>query len=141
MSPETEQKNTYRLYSLTAINIATFFGGPLAAGILVRRNFINLGDEAAGKKALFIGIFSTLIIFTVIFSLPEEILDMIPNALIPMIYTFIIYLIVDKYMGKAIKEHKSNSHPFYSGWKAAGIGLISCIIIMAFIILYALLCV
>lgn len=34
-----------KLYSQKGISIATFFGGPLAAGYLIRQNFIALGKE------------------------------------------------------------------------------------------------
>ena len=43
-------RESKELYTQRAIGIATFFGGPLAAGILVRRNFINLGNEQYGKQ-------------------------------------------------------------------------------------------
>lgn len=38
-----------KFYSLRSISIATFLGGPIAAGILIRRNFLNQNDD---KKAV-----------------------------------------------------------------------------------------
>jgi len=129
----------FRLYSLVAINIATFFGGPLAAGILVRQNFINLGKELAGRNALIIGIVSTVLLFVGIFSIPEEIIDRIPNVLIPTVYAAIIYFIVEKYQGQDLTEHKESNSPFYSGWRAAGIGGACTVVMVVGILAYVFL--
>jgi hypothetical protein len=131
MELETSPKENKPLYSQRAIGIATFFGGPLAAGILVQRNYINLGNEWHGKHALSIGILSTLAMFIGIFSLPEDILDKIPNSVFPAIYTLIIYLVVEKLQGNVLKTHKANNGPFYSAWKATGIGFVCMLVIIA----------
>ena len=47
-----------------------------------------------------------------------------------MIYTGIIFLIVNKTQGKELKLHKENNGEFYSAWKAAKIGAISMIAIL-----------
>ena len=120
-----------KFYSQKAIAIATYFGGPLAAGILIRKNCLNLGKEKQAVNSLIIGIVSTIFIFVGIFMIPENIIDKIPNVIIPAIYTGIIYLIVEKIQGNELKSHKENNGEFYSGWKAAGIGAISMIIIAA----------
>lgn len=119
-----------QFYSQRAISIATFFGGPLAAGILVRRNYINLGKDLYGKYALSIGIVSTLLLFTVIFTTPEHLIDKIPNSVIPAIYTLIIFLLVDKLQGRELKDHKENNGTFYSAWKATGVGFV-CMLVIA----------
>lgn len=124
-----------KFYSQTAIAIATFFGGPLAAGYLMKKNYDTLDQPENGKKALIIGIVSTILIFIGIFSIPEPIIDKIPNALIPAIYTGIIYLIVEKLHGKILKSHKASGGKFYSGWKAAGVGAIAMVILTASIFL------
>lgn len=111
-----------KLYSQKAISFATYFGGPLAAGILARQNFLHLGKEKEGMYALIIGILLTFLIFAAIFSIPESIADKIPNALIPAIYTGLIYLVLEKLQGKELKAHKDNNGEFYSNWKAAGVG-------------------
>ena len=126
-----------KFYSEKAIAIATFFGGPLAAGVLIRRNFINLGREVYGKNALFIGIISTILLFVGLFSIPEHIIDKIPNVVIPTIYTGIIALIVNHYQGKELKKHKEKNGQFYSAWKAAGIGAGFMLIILAILFTYA----
>ncbi len=113
-----------KFFSQKAITIATYFGGPAAAGYLMKKNYQAVNQDDKAKKAFIIGVISTLLIFVIIFSIPERIMDEIPNAFIPMIYTGIIYLIVETLQGDMLKEHKDNEGEFYSGWKAAGIGAI-----------------
>jgi len=126
---------TKKFYSQRAIAIATYFGGPLAAGYLVKRNYETLEQPENGKKALIIGIVSTVLLLVGVFSIPEPIIDKIPNALIPLIYTGLIYWIVEKLHGEILKSHKESGGEFYSGWKAAGIGAIAMVILIAGIVL------
>jgi len=126
-----------KLYSNREITIATFFGGPLAAGYLMKKNFQAMGDSDMADKSLLIGIISTIIIFGVLISLPESILDVIPQPLIPAIYTAIISLIVNKLQGQFIKEHKDNGGLYHSGWKAAGVGALAMLILLAVIAIIA----
>lgn len=88
---------------------------------------MNKPDE--GKNALMIAIAATIIIFTGIFMIPENIMDKVPNQILPIIYTAIIYYIVEKTQGDVLKLHEENGNSFYSGWKAAGVGLVSLILI------------
>lgn len=123
-----------KLYSQNAIAVATFFGGPFAAGILIRKNCITLGHERQGFNALVIGIITTFLLFGCIFVIPESDLDKVPNALFPTIYTAIIYYIVEKLQGKELKAHKAGNGAFYSNWRATGIGAVCCLISVAVLI-------
>lgn len=120
-----------KLFSQRAIAIACFFGGPAAAGYLMKKNYEAYNQADNGNKAFVIGIISTLLIFAGIFSLPEHIIDKIPNTIIPLIYTGIIYLIVEKIQGGWLKAHKESGGEFYSGWKATGIGAVFMVILIA----------
>lgn len=124
----------YKLYSQAAIALAAFFGAPFAASILIQRNCINLGNERQGLMALIIGIVSTALIFIGIFSMPEHLIDKIPNFLIPAVYTTAIYFIVEKIQGVEIKQHKNEGNNFYSLWRAVGIGSVCLVGIIAVIL-------
>ena len=139
MNQDTNAKDNTKLYSQRAIYIATFFGGPLVAGILARRNFINSGKEILGKNALIIGIITTILVFAGLFLTPEKIIDKIPNFLIPVIYTAITYFLIEKYQGSDLKEHRKNNKTFYPALRAAGIGAICMFILISGIFGYALL--
>lgn len=128
MNEENPTKDL-KFHTAKAIGMATFIGGPAAAGYLIRENYLSLNEPEQGKKALIIGIVTTIIIFVLIFSIPEHIIDKIPNFIIPAVYTGVVYLIIEKIHGSILKKHQELNNAFYSGWKAAGIGLISLIII------------
>ncbi|MCW3789012.1 hypothetical protein [Plebeiibacterium sediminum] len=133
---EADINNSYKLYSQRAIGIATYIGGPIAAGWLIRENFRNLGNDDYGKHALAISILATFFIFAGIFSIPESVMDKIPNFIITLVYTGIIYLTVEKLQGKDIAAHQKSEGAFFSGWKAAGVGLINMVIYMVVILGY-----
>ena len=130
MNQETGIEDNIKLYSQAAILIATFFGGPIAAGILMRRNFINLGKESLGRNSLIIGIITTILLFAGIFSFPEDIVDKIPSSIIPAIYTGIIAALIQKYQGRELKRHKHGAGLFYSIWRAIGVGTVCLLIII-----------
>lgn len=104
-----EQK---KIFSQQAIAIATYIGGPVAAAYLVKKNYQAFDQDDNGKKALIIGIISTILLFGGIFSIPEHIIDKIPNMVIPTIYTIIIYFIVDKKQGNWLKPIKKKGVHF-----------------------------
>lgn len=132
-----ENSTSPKLYSLAAIDLATFFGGPLAAGILFRRNAIALGKSDQGHWLLLIGLLSHLGIFGSLIVIDEAILDRIPNFLFPALYTVIIHLVGQKIHGAYLSHHKENNLPFFSRWKAVGIGglvlLVTSIVFFAFV--------
>jgi len=136
----TEQENNtkdLKFYSQRAIGMATFIGGPLAAGFLIRENYLALNKPDEAKYALIIGIIATFVLFASVFMLPENFIDKVPSQLIPFVNTGIVYLIVEKIHGNILKKHKDFKNQFFSGWKAAGIGLISVFILFIGIFGYA----
>ncbi|TVQ13910.1 MAG: hypothetical protein EA361_09050 [Bacteroidetes bacterium] len=129
MNQETNSEYV-KFYSLESISLATFLGGPIAAAILMRRNFLNVNEDKKALNTLFIGILSTLLLFVGIFSLPESFWDKIPNFILPGIYTGIIFMIAERTQGQMIKEHKESKGSFFSAWKATGIGLLFTLIML-----------
>ncbi|MBC8753509.1 hypothetical protein H2O64_02425 [Kordia sp. YSTF-M3] len=131
---QTRQKeiNTKELtfYSQKAIGIATFIGGPIAAGYLIRENYKALDQTEKGNKALIISIVAMITVLALIFSIPEHIIEKIPKVVIPAIYTGAIYLIVEKIFGAIFKQHEENEYAFFSRWRAAGIGFISLLVLV-----------
>lgn len=130
MENQNNKTKNVKLYSLKAIGVTTFFGGPLAAGYLIYKNYLAINEPDKAKNALIAGIVSTIILFCIIFLIPEETIDRIPRILIPTSYTLIIYQIVSKLQGEILKEHEIKENSFYSNWKAAGVGLVSSIILV-----------
>lgn len=133
-----EQNKTkgLKLYSQRAISIATFLGGPLAAGYLVRENYLELNKPDEAKKAFIYGLLTTVAVFGFIFIMPESIMEKVPNQIIPLIYTAIIYYVVEQTQGEILKLHKELGNEFYSGWKAARIGFVSLLLLITLIFGY-----
>lgn len=125
-------EDSTKLYSTKAIFVATYFGGPVAAGYLIKKNYDAFNQKDNGIKALIIGIISTILLFVLGALIPPKIMSMIPNILLPLIYTLIINLLVIKFQGRRLNKHKVSGGEFYSRWRALGIGLIFMIIILGF---------
>lgn len=116
-------------YSQKAIGIATFIGGPIAAGYLIRENYKALDETEKGNNILIISIIATIALFALIFSIPEHIIDKIPKVIIPAIYTSTIVFWVEQTFGATFKQHEENKYTFFSRWRAAGIGAVSLLIL------------
>jgi len=116
-------------YSANAIQLATFLGGPLIGGYLIRENYRTLGDEQKGKQALLWGIVATILVFGVLLALPSTISDRIPNYVLPALFAGVIRWIVEVKQGAVLREHKEQNRKFYSNWRAVGLALISACMI------------
>jgi len=129
-NPNKKEKEKFKLYSLRSIVAATFLGTPLAGGILIRKNSLNLGRKQEGLIALIVGIVATILLFVI----PID--GKITAPIIPLIFAGITYLIVRKMHGKILKMHKEEGGEFYSHWKALRIALICTVIFVAGAIAY-----
>lgn len=134
---DTMESHSDKIFSKRAILGATFLGGPLVAGFLISKNFIVFGDEDAARKSLFLGIISTLLLFLIFLILPENIIDKIPQPVIPIIYTVIIGFLIDELQGDKIEEYMALKGQKASGWLAAGYGFIGMGIIAGFFFVMA----
>lgn len=136
-----EQNKTkgLKFYSQRAIGIATFFGGPLAACYLVRENYLVLNKPDEAKKALLYGLLATVAVLGFILLTPEDVMEKIPNQIFPLIYTAVIYYVVESTQGETLKLHEKFGNEFISGWKAALVGFIAMLIFLSVIFGYAFL--
>ena len=141
METVQEQNKTkdLKFYSQRAIGIATFFGGPLAACYLVRENYLALNKPDEAKKALLYGLLATVVVLGFIFMMPDGVMDKVPNQVIPLIYTAIIYYVVEYTQGDTLKLHEKFGNEFISGWKAALVGFVAMLIFLSIIFGYAFL--
>ncbi len=118
-----------KLFSQKAVLLATFLGGPIAGGYLIKKNYDAFAENNKGTQAFVWSILFTIFMVGLLVFTPEAIWEKVPNMLLPMVYTLAIYFIVDNTQGGRIKEHKVAGGPFYSMWKAAGIGGISLVVL------------
>jgi uncharacterized membrane protein len=126
--------NSQKIFTNKAISVATFFGGPIAAGFLISKNYKVFGNENAARNSIFLGILSTILLFAGIFLIPEQIIDKIPQFAIPGVYTAIITGLVEILQGQKIKDFLSENGQKASNWQTAGYGLLGFLIITVFLL-------
>jgi len=123
-----------RIFTESKIGVAAYIGGPLAAGYIISKNYKVFKEEENAKKVLIVSIISTILLFLFISMLPEEIIDKIPNMLIPLTYTSAAAAFASAYQGKRIKEHIANCGESVGWGKTLGISFLGLIITFVLII-------
>ncbi|RWY57466.1 hypothetical protein [Mucilaginibacter gilvus] len=111
-----------KIYTVTQIRVATFFGGPLVAGYLIAENFKAFNEYDKAKRTWLIAIGVTVTVFALIFAIPESV--KIPNIAFPLIYSWATYILVPKYQGQQMQEHFRAEGQSYNWGRAAVVGLI-----------------
>lgn len=120
-----------KIYSEKAIRAGTFLGGPLVAGYFLSENFKAFNDFEKVKTTWIITLISTVIIFALIFIIPENI--NIPNIVFPLIYTGIAAYFIKQYQEKNINEHLKNGGEEFGWGRTIGVSIAGCILTFAVI--------
>lgn len=132
-----EEKGTYlhrTFYGKGSILLAMLIGGPIAGGILIRRNFIHFEKPNKGTIALVVTSLWTVPLFFI----PGDIAEKIPGYLIFIIYNLIVLVWVLRIQGPALDLHKKAGGAFYAIWKAAGHGVLGlCILIIGQFLMFS----
>lgn len=130
MSNLEEAPNLYpdKLYSVKAVGAATFIGGPIAAGIMARRNLLNLKRDKAANLALSLSIGFTLLIILGLILTPSGIVERIPGVAIAAGYIALATRWFQRMLGRDLELQESVENGFYSGWKTFGVGLLSMLL-------------
>lgn len=117
-----------RVFNLKAVTVATFIGGPLATTILLTKNYKALGEEENARKTLYVGMAITLLIFILLFAVPEQTLNKIPSIIFPGVYTLVGSLLYNKLQYKKIKLYLEKTSSKASVWQTFGYGMLAMII-------------
>ena len=125
-----EEVPTEKIYTEKAIRVGTFLGGPLVAGYFMAENFKVFGDSEKAKKTWIITILATLCIFALIFFIPENISDKIPNIVFPLIYMSIAAYYTKLYQEKQINEHIENGGEHFNWGRTIVISIIGISILL-----------
>lgn len=120
-----------RYFSVNAIAIGTFFDGPLAGGLMLRRNYFHYGEKQNGNMALLISAVFTAFLLSGILLIPEAVILRIPKYGISISYTVVIYLLANWLQGERLNRHAAQKGAFYSGWKTTGIVLVAIVSVVA----------
>jgi hypothetical protein len=105
-----------RIYTLRAIQVATFLGGPLIAGYLISENYRVFNEDKKSKMAILGGVITTILLFGIIFMLPDN--KMGSTFIIPLAYSWATYLLVQQLMGAQMKAHLAAGGQVYTIWRA-----------------------
>ena len=71
--------------------------------------------------------------------IPENTIEKVPTFIIPGIYTAIVMFLVERKQGTALKLQKEIEDGFYSGWRAAGVGLLGAFVFVGSAVAFFLL--
>ncbi|MFA7615933.1 MAG: MFS transporter [Weeksellaceae bacterium] len=116
-----------KFYSKMAIYTTTFLAGPLAFGYMMWKNFKELGEKRKANLTLILVSVFTVLLFVLIFNLPDNIVERTPNYLLPVLMGAVALGLSEKYFGEILKEHKERGNAFYSVWNSIGVGFVSAL--------------
>lgn len=117
-----------KVYKDKAFWTGTFLGGPLVAGYMFAENFKALGQDSKVKSTWIITILSTLAIFGIVISIPENI--NLPNQVVPIAYSAVAYGLFTKLQGEKVTQHMEKGGSVKSWWNVILIGIIGLIVTM-----------
>lgn len=115
-----------KIFKDRAFWVGIFLGGPLVAGYLFSENFKTFGQPEKVRPTWIISIIVTILIFGVIFLIPENI--NIPNQLIPIVYTAIAYGLFHKIQSEKAAQHVNSGGLIHSWGRVIGVGVIGLLI-------------
>ncbi len=113
-----------KVYSIGWMAFGAYLGGPLAGAYFLSKNFEFFGDKGAARTSLLIGALGTLFLFGGLAFIPEPYINKIPNSVLPLLYTSIIYTYATTHQKKNIDVHKAEGGKVFSGWRITGISLL-----------------
>jgi hypothetical protein len=122
-----------KYYTDKQIYSATFFGGPIPAGILIFKNLKRIGNEKNAALTLALTFVFTILLFFLFIHPLGSFLEKIPDFIFTAFYTFIVYLLYSRFLEKEIGEKIKLPENKESNWTVAGItifGLLLNIVII-----------
>lgn len=126
-----------RLFSIRAVSIGIFVGGPLAAGYFIGQNYRQLGNVRAANVAFTVGIASTGVMLGILFNLPSEVAERI-GRLFPAVYTPLAAYLAHWLQGEAIQQALEKGARKATGWVIAGWSIAALVVTLGAIIPFAL---
>jgi len=119
-----------KIFKESQLSLAAFLGGPFAASYILARNFKIFGEHKKAKITWTISIIFTIFLAFFLTFIPEEILDKIPNILIPSAYTSAYYGVFYSYQKKKNADY-INVGGIFQGWgKTILISIIGLVILL-----------
>lgn len=127
-SPDAQGRPSYRLYDRNSLAIATAFGSILAGFLLVGLNNRVLSDTGGARRDVALGVSGLALVLFLAWNLPE---GLVVAPLLQATQVALVYWYVTVTHQGALESHRSSQGTFYSGWKAAGLGILVALVVLA----------
>ena len=114
-------KPTFALHKVGSVVLATFFGTPIAGGIVMAVNFFRLGRSQAAGVTIFCSVLVTIGVILAAFMLPE--LGPTGNLVYVVPQLILAGVIANAFQGEEIQQHIRQGGRVVSAWIAFLIGL------------------
>ncbi len=125
----------YRLYTPQQVGLATFLGTPLAGAYVMARNYWSLGRSGSGWNCLGFGLVGTILLVAAATLITSK----APTTGITIGLVFAMMQAAKALQQRDIDAHVARQGQLHSGWRAAGVGLVGCAIVIAGIFAWVLL--
>ncbi|SMF56128.1 hypothetical protein SAMN02745866_03589 [Alteromonadaceae bacterium Bs31] len=122
LSPEQAHAKAFKLYKISGIGVATFFGTMIAGAYIASRNCNALGRPQQGKIILLFSTLFTIALMTASFFIPEDI--EVPNIVFTIVPLVIMVQMSKKWFLEEIVAHEDAAGKMYSNWRAFSISLL-----------------
>ncbi|MEL7186294.1 MAG: hypothetical protein AAFN50_07645, partial [Pseudomonadota bacterium] len=109
-----------RVYKSWHVGLATFLGTPLAGFWLMGTNYAALGQPGKRGTMMWSGIGTTVAVIALALVLPEN----FPSMPINIAVVAAMVALCNALQGEVLKAYVENKIFWYSGWRAAGVGLL-----------------
>ena len=127
---------TTPLFTSGSVAVASFFGCPLAGGIILAKNYRRMGQPAHATQALTLSCVATLVLFATFSAIPDD--ANLPTGPFLWLQVWGMYAIAKAKQGRSVEGHRFAGGAIASRWRAAGIGLLVSIGMVALVFLFAL---
>jgi hypothetical protein len=120
------------VYSTKTIVVCSLFGGILASGYMLYKNFKTFGDDKKAGITIIISV-AVLIFMLSISFVPT--LDKVPNILYSLFITLATSFFAKKYQGYLVGMHIGAGGKLYETGRAVAVCIISILILVALVLI------
>jgi hypothetical protein len=117
-----------KLYRVSAVGVATFFGAVLSGGIVMAINYQRLNMPDRARMTLILSVLATLGVLIVNFTIPPSWQG--ANVALILLQSFSMIYIAKGAQEKHIRAHIEQGGAVASVWAAFGIGVATSVVLL-----------